>query len=180
MQVWLWVGFLGFVIAMLALDLGVFHRRPHEISVREAFAWTGVWVAMAGLFNLCVYFLYEHHILGIGERIGHDISGKQAADAVTVKLAPCGQAVTRFVNRAGKPLTNRRPMMFQLVVTPGYLASGDAIGRGSPPEAYHALRIECKKLRYALEFVGPIYGKQATSFAARLTGIGRKSVITVM
>jgi CHAD domain-containing protein len=48
---------------------------------------------------------------------------------------------------------------------------GDAIGRQSPAAEYHALRIEAKKLRYALEFVGPVYGKQATEFAQRLTAL---------
>lgn len=48
---------------------------------------------------------------------------------------------------------------------------GDAITPASPPEAYHMLRIEAKKVRYALEFVGPIYGKPATDFAGRLTAL---------
>lgn len=51
----LWIGFTVFVLAMLALDLGVFHRKAHEIRVREALIWTSVWVALAMLFNLGVY-----------------------------------------------------------------------------------------------------------------------------
>jgi hypothetical protein len=47
-----------------------------------------------------------------------------------VKLAPCGKAVTRFVDTEGKPLPSRKPMMFQLVITPGHLASGEAIVKG--------------------------------------------------
>ena len=47
---WLWAGFLGFVVAMLALDLGVFHRKAHAVSVREAAIWSGVWIALAALF----------------------------------------------------------------------------------------------------------------------------------
>jgi len=54
----LWVGFTLFVLAMLALDLGVFHRRAHEIGVREAFAWTVVWIVLALLFNVGVYFWF--------------------------------------------------------------------------------------------------------------------------
>src|SRR5262245_10682127 len=50
-----WIGFTLFVLAMLALDLGVFHRRVHEVSVREALLWTFVWVALALLFNVGVY-----------------------------------------------------------------------------------------------------------------------------
>lgn len=48
---------------------------------------------------------------------------------------------------------------------------GDAIVPVSPPERYHELRIEAKKLRYALEFVGPVYGRQATDFGARVTAL---------
>ena len=46
-QLWLWVGFNAFVLAMLTLDLGVFHRRAHEVSVKEAATWSAVWVALA-------------------------------------------------------------------------------------------------------------------------------------
>ena len=52
----LWVGFNAFVLVMLALDLGVFHRKSHEISVKEALTWTGVWITLALLFNLFVYY----------------------------------------------------------------------------------------------------------------------------
>jgi tellurite resistance protein TerC len=55
---WLWIGFLGFVLVMLALDLGVFHRKTQEISVREGIAWTAVWISLALLFNLGVYFVF--------------------------------------------------------------------------------------------------------------------------
>jgi CHAD domain-containing protein len=48
---------------------------------------------------------------------------------------------------------------------------GDTITPASEPAAYHALRIDGKKLRYALEFVGPIYGRPVTDFAARLTAL---------
>src|SRR3712207_3439904 len=54
-QLWLWVGFNVFVLAMLALDLGVFHKQAHEVSLREAGAWSAVWVALALAFNYGVY-----------------------------------------------------------------------------------------------------------------------------
>lgn len=47
----LWGGFLLFVLAMLALDLGVFHRKAHAVSVKEAATWSGVWVGLALVFN---------------------------------------------------------------------------------------------------------------------------------
>jgi tellurite resistance protein TerC len=51
----LWAGFIVFVLAMLALDLGVFHRKAHEVSLKEAAIWSAIWVALAVLFNLSVY-----------------------------------------------------------------------------------------------------------------------------
>ena len=51
---WAWVGFLIFVATMLALDLGVFNRKSHVVSVREALVWCGVWFALAMGFNLLV------------------------------------------------------------------------------------------------------------------------------
>ena len=47
----MWGGFTAFVLAMLALDLGVFHRKAHEVRFREALAWSVVWVALALAFN---------------------------------------------------------------------------------------------------------------------------------
>ena len=55
---WLWVGFVAFVLLMLALDLGVFHRKAHEVSVREALTWTGVWISLAMVFNLGIYLWF--------------------------------------------------------------------------------------------------------------------------
>lgn len=49
---WLWIGFDVFVLFMLALDLGVFHRKAHVVSFKEAVSWTIVWIALALLFNL--------------------------------------------------------------------------------------------------------------------------------
>ncbi|MBP6785522.1 MAG: TerC family protein [Verrucomicrobiales bacterium] len=51
---WLWVGFNVFVLLMLALDLGVFHRKAHVVSFRESIAWTVVWITLAMIFNLGV------------------------------------------------------------------------------------------------------------------------------
>jgi tellurite resistance protein TerC len=55
-QVLLWGIFNLFVVVMLALDLGVFHRTAHVIRVREALAWCALWISLALLFNLGIYF----------------------------------------------------------------------------------------------------------------------------
>lgn len=57
--IWLWVGFNVFVLAMLALDLGVFHRHTHAVSVREATIWSVVWVALSMCFNVLLYFFWD-------------------------------------------------------------------------------------------------------------------------
>jgi tellurite resistance protein TerC len=54
----LWIGFTVFVLAMLALDLGVFHRKEHAVSPREALVWTLVWVGLALVFNAGVYYWF--------------------------------------------------------------------------------------------------------------------------
>lgn len=53
----LWTAFNVFVLGMLALDLGVFHRKSQEISVRDALVWTGIWITLAMCFN---YFIYHY------------------------------------------------------------------------------------------------------------------------
>jgi tellurite resistance protein TerC len=50
-----WIGFLAFVLVMLALDLGVFHRQPHVVKVKEALGWSLVWVALAACFGVLIY-----------------------------------------------------------------------------------------------------------------------------
>ncbi len=54
-NIWFWVLFNLFVLGMLALDLGVFHRDAHVIRAKEAAIWTGVWVSLALLFALGLY-----------------------------------------------------------------------------------------------------------------------------
>ncbi|MCC6502917.1 MAG: TerC family protein [Deltaproteobacteria bacterium] len=51
-----WILFTLFIVVMLAIDLGIFNRKSHEVSVKEALAWSGVWVALALAFNAVVYF----------------------------------------------------------------------------------------------------------------------------
>jgi tellurite resistance protein TerC len=54
-QIWLWVGFNVFVLLMLAVDLGIFHRHAHEVSIKEAAGWSIFWVVLALLFNYSIY-----------------------------------------------------------------------------------------------------------------------------
>jgi tellurite resistance protein TerC len=58
-QTLLYGGFIVFVLGMLALDLGVFHRHDHVVTVRESFIWTAVWIVLALAFMAFVYYRYE-------------------------------------------------------------------------------------------------------------------------
>ncbi|MEO6066709.1 MAG: TerC/Alx family metal homeostasis membrane protein [Gemmatimonadales bacterium] len=65
-MIWPWIGFIALVLLMLALDLGVFHRKAHVVSVKEALAWSAVWLAMGLAFAVFVYFAYEGRWFGLG------------------------------------------------------------------------------------------------------------------
>ena len=80
MAIFVWIAFFVLVFGFLALDLGVFHRRPHAISIKEALAWTAFWIALALAFNGFVYLLYEHHWLDFGtSSLRHELEGSEAA-----------------------------------------------------------------------------------------------------
>src|ERR1700722_8727611 len=58
---WYWAGFIVIVLILLALDLGVFHRRAHVVSMKEALSWTAVWVALALIFAGAIAWLRDKH-----------------------------------------------------------------------------------------------------------------------
>src|SRR5687768_18603943 len=58
-SIWLWIGFNVFVLAMLALDLGVFHRKSHAVSGKEALIWSVVWISLSLAFNAVIYFFWD-------------------------------------------------------------------------------------------------------------------------
>ncbi|MDQ3142747.1 MAG: TerC family protein [Bacteroidota bacterium] len=55
-EFYFWTGFIVFVILMLVIDLGIFHRKTHAVSFKESLAWTVVWIGLAMLFSAVVYF----------------------------------------------------------------------------------------------------------------------------
>ncbi|HMK55461.1 MAG TPA: TerC family protein [Dissulfurispiraceae bacterium] len=65
-MIWIWIGFVAFVLLMLTLDLGVFHRKAHRVSVKEAVSWSAVWIAMGCSFAVFVYFAYDGQWFGLG------------------------------------------------------------------------------------------------------------------
>jgi tellurite resistance protein TerC len=65
----IWLGFICLVLLLLALDLGVLHRKAHVVTFREAMGWSAVWISMGLAFAVFVYFGYEHHWLGLGTAV---------------------------------------------------------------------------------------------------------------
>ena len=55
-SIWAWIGFNLLVLGLLALDLGIFHRKAHAVSIKEATIWSVVWITLALLFNVGIYF----------------------------------------------------------------------------------------------------------------------------
>lgn len=83
---WFYLAFIGFILALLLLDLGVFHRKSHEVSIKEATIWTIIWISIAGIFNIGLYF-YAQHAFAISERLQSIPGFNAAASAKEVALA---------------------------------------------------------------------------------------------
>lgn len=64
---WFYLGFTAFVLIVLALDLGVFHKKAHEVSFKEASIWTTIWIGMALVFNY-LFYLYAQYRFSTHER----------------------------------------------------------------------------------------------------------------
>src|SRR5688572_14137625 len=81
----LWTGFNAFVLLMLALDLGVFHRKSHEVSLKEALTWTGVWITLALAFNGFVFFYFGEE-LAVQFLTGYLIEKSLSVDNIFVMI----------------------------------------------------------------------------------------------
>ncbi len=74
-----WVGFIVLVLILMALDLGLFNRKAHIPSTKEALLSTIGWISLAMLFNVFIYFAYEHKWLGLGAYLHEPMGGGEAA-----------------------------------------------------------------------------------------------------
>jgi tellurite resistance protein TerC len=63
---WLYAGFLTLILTLLAVDLGVLNRNAHVVGIREALAWSAVWIALALAFTVFLHRAYDAHWLGLG------------------------------------------------------------------------------------------------------------------
>jgi len=66
LKMWAYIGFIALVMVFLALDLGVFHREAHEVSMKESITWSGIWLTCGVSFTAFIYYAYQHHWLGLG------------------------------------------------------------------------------------------------------------------
>ncbi len=80
-----WILFNLFVLAMLVLDLGVFHRRAHRVKFREALAWSAMWIALAAAFAVLLYF-WRGHVVTLEFVTGYVIELSLSVDNLFVFL----------------------------------------------------------------------------------------------
>ncbi|NNN05846.1 MAG: TerC/Alx family metal homeostasis membrane protein [Elusimicrobia bacterium] len=77
-MIWFYAGFTVLILALLALDLGVFHREPREVKIEEALGWSAAWIVLGLGFAGFIYQAYEGHWRGIG--LGGDLMSVSSAD----------------------------------------------------------------------------------------------------
>jgi tellurite resistance protein TerC len=75
------IGFIFLIFALLALDLGVFHKNNTIMSAKAALLWTMFWISLALIFNIFIFWSYGNHIFGIGKELGLPTTGQEAAIA---------------------------------------------------------------------------------------------------
>lgn len=121
---WIYAAFVAFVIAMLALDLGVFHKESHVVSFKEAASWSVVWVVLAMLFNLGFWFYAGWKLPqldpGLIAAAGYD-GAQTAANALSL------QFLTGYIVEKSLSVDN----IFVFVVVFGYFAI--------PPQYQHRI-----------------------------------------
>jgi tellurite resistance protein TerC len=80
---YVWAGFLLFVVAMLVIDLGLFHKKSHEVKIKEALIWSAVWISLALIFNFLIY-LYLGKIKALEFLTGYLIEKSLSVDNLFV------------------------------------------------------------------------------------------------
>ncbi len=96
-MIWMWLAFLAFVLLMLALDLGVFHRKAHVVSVKEAIGWSALWIALGCAFAVVVYFAYDGQWFGLGT-LPDPVDGLPNSGATAVEKYLVGYVVEKSLS----------------------------------------------------------------------------------
>lgn len=69
---WLYLGFTGLIVGLLALDLGVFHRKAHVVSMKESLGWSAVWITLGLLFGVVLWQYARWHLPQVPRLAGYD------------------------------------------------------------------------------------------------------------
>jgi len=117
LKIWAYVGFVGLVLVFLALDLGVFHRDAHEVSMRESLAWSAIWLTCGLSFTGFVYVAYQHHWLGLGLETPKYVAGAIVLGEVTGATAAI-QYLTGYVVEKSLAMDN----IFVIAMVFGFFA----------------------------------------------------------
>jgi tellurite resistance protein TerC len=117
MKIWAYVGFIALVMLFLALDLGVFHREAHEVSMKESITWSGIWLACGVSFTAFIYYAYQYHWLGLGLETPVYVGGAIVLGEVTGPTAAI-QYLTGYVVEKSLAMDN----IFVIAMVFGYFA----------------------------------------------------------
>jgi tellurite resistance protein TerC len=89
--------FIVFVLGLLALDLGVFHKKVHAVGVKEALGWSAFWISLALAFSGLVYVAYEYGWAGLGTSVDRMTADPQRLADGTVIYNDGGSAVVKYL-----------------------------------------------------------------------------------
>jgi tellurite resistance protein TerC len=122
-SLWLWVGFNLFILAMLALDLGVFHRKAHEVSLKEATIWSAVWITLALVFNAGIWY-FKGPDAGVQFLTGYLIEKSLSVDNIFV--------IALIFSYFAVPAIHQHRVLFwgilgALVMRAGFILAGAAL-----------------------------------------------------
>ena len=96
-MLWMYAGFIALVLILLALDLGVFHRKAHVVSMKEALGWSAFWIALGLAFAVFIYFGYERHWLGLGLTPDLMTATPQAVEGVGLSYNDGYSAAVKYI-----------------------------------------------------------------------------------
>ncbi|HEU0032611.1 MAG TPA: TerC family protein [Kofleriaceae bacterium] len=92
----LYAGFIALILGLLALDLGVFHRKLHVVGIREALGWSALWITLGVGFSLFIYAGYEHGWFGLGRGVDEMTTPVVGPDG-TLVYNDGGSAVVKYL-----------------------------------------------------------------------------------
>jgi tellurite resistance protein TerC len=117
MKMWAYIGFIALVMLFLALDLGVFHRDAHEVTMKESITWSCIWLACGLSFTGFIYCAYQYNWLGLGLETPVYASGAITLGEVTGATAAI-QYLTGYIVEKSLAMDN----IFVIAMIFGYFA----------------------------------------------------------